>query len=74
MICIFTINALANARYEIAVKNGFIGTEKDWLESLSPHIGENGNWYVGNEDTGISASQSIDMIALTEEEILEICK
>ena len=26
--------------YEIAVKNGFIGTEKDWLNSLKPGIGD----------------------------------
>lgn len=65
---------IGESAYEIAVKNGFKGTEKDWLESLSPYIGKNGNWYVGNEDTGVSASQSQNMIALTEEEILEICK
>ena len=65
---------IGESAYEIAVKNGFNGTEKEWLDSLSPYIGENGNWFIGNEDTGVSASQSIDMIALTEEEILEICK
>lgn len=36
--------------YEIAVKNGFSGTEKEWLETLqgkpgsTPYIGDNGNW------------------------------
>lgn len=65
---------IGESAYEIAVKHGFEGTEEEWLASLSPYIGENGNWFVGNEDTGISASQSVDMIALTEEEILEICK
>lgn len=42
--------------YEIAVDNGFIGTEKEWLLSLrgeTPHIGENGNWFVGTLDTGV---------------------
>lgn len=23
---------------------------------ITPHIGENGNWYIGDEDTGVSAS------------------
>ena len=75
--------------YEIAVDNGFQGTEQEWLDSLkgeSPSIGENGNWFIGSIDTGISATPKVedidlsnyyskeDLIALTEEEILEICK
>ena len=70
--------------YEIAVDNGFQGTEVEWLESLkgvSPHIGENGNWFIGDVDTGASASPNLDgyyhegnLIPLTEAEILEICK
>lgn len=45
--------------YEIAVENGFTGTETEWLESLngtSPYIGDNGNWFIGDIDTGISAT------------------
>ena len=45
--------------YEIAVENGFTGTETEWLESLngtSPHIGDNGNWFIGDIDTGVSAT------------------
>lgn len=74
--------------YEIALDNGFIGTEKEWLQSLqgkTPYIGENGNWFVGTLDTGVSASPKVDidlnkyyskedLIALSKEEILEICK
>lgn len=64
--------------YDIAVQGGFQGTETEWLKSLqgtSPHIGENGNWYIGEEDTGVSAVPSESkMIALTTEEILAICK
>lgn len=48
--------------YEIAVDNGFIGTETDWLESLkgsdgtTPHIDETTkNWFIGDVDTGILA-------------------
>ena len=70
--------------YEIAVDNGFIGTEKEWLLSLrgeTPHIGENGNWFVGTLDTGVQAAPNLenyyskeDLVALTTKEILEICK
>lgn len=54
--------------YEIAVDNGFIGTETEWLESLkgsngdkgdngtTPHIDETTkNWFIGDTDTGILA-------------------
>lgn len=47
--------------YEVAVENGFEGTEKEWLDSLvgiagvTPHIGENKNWWIGDVDTEISA-------------------
>lgn len=75
--------------YEIAIDNGFEGTEQEWLKSLqgeTPYIGENGNWFVGTLDTGVSAIPKVedlnlegyyskeDLIALTKEEILEICK
>ena len=70
--------------YEIAVDNGFQGTEQEWLLSLqgeSPYIGENGNWFVGTLDTGVVASPNLEkyyseanLIALTKEEILAICK
>lgn len=56
--------------YEIAVEEGFSGTASEWLASLkggpgekgkdgqdgiTPHIGGNGNWYLGERDTGIQA-------------------
>ena len=44
--------------YEIAVAHGFRGTEVEWLESLqgeTPRIGTNGNWFIGDEDTGAFA-------------------
>jgi hypothetical protein len=68
--------------YEVAVKNGFEGTEQEYLASLkgqdgytpvkgedyfdgqdgapgadgiTPHIGVNGNWYLGETDTGVKA-------------------
>lgn len=71
--------------YEIAIDQGFQGTEQEWLKSLqgeSPRIGENGNWLVGTLDTGVSATvegnekvyTTDNLITLTEEEILNICK
>ena len=51
--------------YELAVQNGFVGTLDEWLDSLkgadgkdaeTPHIGQNGNWWLGDRDLGISAS------------------
>ena len=70
--------------YEIAVENGFLGSEIEWLESLkgqSPRIGENGNWFIGEVDTGVLATpdlekyySEVNLIALSTEEILEICK
>lgn len=75
--------------YEIAVDNGFQGTEQEWLITLqgeSPHIGENGHWFIGETDTGIPATPTVEdidlsnyyskeeLIALKEDEILAICK
>lgn len=69
--------------YEIAVEQGFEGTEQEWLDSLqgiTPHIGDNGNWYIGEVDTGAVAKIDLDqfyseenLIALTKKEIHELC-
>ena len=77
-------NLKGKSAYEIAVDEGFQGTEKEWLESLkgdSPSIGENGHWIIEGVDTGVQAVPDLDgyfsetnLIALTTEEILEICK
>jgi hypothetical protein len=70
--------------YDIAIKNGFKGSEEEWLKSLegiTPHIGKNGNWYLNDVDTGVLAApdlsgyfSEINLIALSNEEILNICK
>lgn len=70
--------------YDIAIKNGFKGSEQEWLKSLegvTPHIGENGNWFIDDQDTGVLAAPNLNgyfseanLTALTKEEILEICK
>lgn len=54
--------------YEIAVDNGFVGTETEWLKSLKGSDGDKGdngitphidsitkNWFIGDTDTGILA-------------------
>jgi hypothetical protein len=53
--------------YEIAVRNGYAGSEADWIATLAgasgrdgndgitPHIGNNGNWFFGETDSGILA-------------------
>jgi hypothetical protein len=70
--------------FEVAVDNGFKGTEAEWLQSLegvTPHIGDNGNWYLGNVDTGVLAAPDLqgyfseaNLQALSKDEILQICK
>jgi hypothetical protein len=70
--------------YEIAVDQGFEGSEAEWLKSLegeSPYIGENGNWFVENTDLGVAAAPDLsgyysenNLIPLTADEILAICK
>ena len=48
--------------YEVAVQNGYSGSEQQWIESLvgkpgdTPYIGNNGNWFVGAVDTGVRAA------------------
>lgn len=60
--------------YEIAVENGFVGTEQEWLESLkgdTPCIGSNGNWFIGDVDTGVSAKPELDYNSLANKPTLD---
>lgn len=42
-----------------AGKDGVDGAPgKDGADGITPHIGENGNWYLGEADTGVKASGS----------------
>ena len=53
---------VGKSAYQIAVDNGFKGTEWEWLQSLtgaSPTIGDNGNWFINDTDTGVLASPSL---------------
>jgi hypothetical protein len=40
--------------YQLAVQNGYRGTFEEWLTTLCPYVGENGNWWVGGNDTGVA--------------------
>lgn len=44
--------ASGKSAYEIAVENGFLGTEQEWLDSLKPKItvDSDGNMYVDGEN------------------------
>lgn len=58
--------------YDLAVENGFKGSVQDWLNSLqgiTPHIGQNGNWFIGEQDTGISASGKSSFESISDEDI-----
>lgn len=61
-----TINLGPVSAYALAKKHGFVGTEAEWLASLSAHIGENGCWWVGNEDTGVLADP-VELSKLTQQ-------
>lgn len=48
-----------NGTTTAAIKNGQDGAPgqdgTDGNDGITPHIGENGNWYLGDQDTGVSA-------------------
>lgn len=62
--------------YELAVANGYSGSETEWLKSLvgeagkTPFIGENGNWWIGETDTGVLAAgehtEGIEILKIVE--------
>lgn len=45
-----TKNAYVTTEYTAIGKDGAAGTD-----GTTPHIGDNGNWYIGDTDTGVSA-------------------
>jgi hypothetical protein len=62
--CGTQVVAFGKSAYDLAVKNGFEGSEEEWIASLkgergdrgfTPYVGTNGNWWVDSEDTGIRA-------------------
>ena len=62
--------------YEIAVRNGYSGSETEWIQSLTgtagetPYIGGNGNWFIGAVDTGVKAGAITSYNDLTDKPTL----
>ena len=60
---------VGKSAYQVAVDNGFKGTEQEWLKTLvgdTPAIGPSGTWIVGDFDTGVIASPSLAGYATEE--------
>lgn len=51
---LYTIDAKIKKALRDAKKSG----KFDGKDGLTPHIGENGNWWIGEEDTGVKAQGS----------------
>jgi len=70
---------VGKSAYDIAVEQGFSGTESEWLTSLvgrpgnTPTIGDNGNWYIDNIDTGVAAEINLEDY-LKREEVADLIK
>jgi len=66
--------------YELYKKHNpkYFGTEEEWLASLigdsgiTPHIGINGNWWIGDTDTGTSATSELITDFATDGLIFEL--
>ena len=62
--------------YEIAIQNGYSGSEQQWISSLTgtpgetPYIGVNGNWFIGAIDTGVKAGAITSYNDLTDKPTL----
>lgn len=62
--------------YEVAVENGYSGSEQQWISSLTgvpgetPYIGANGNWFIGAIDTGVKAGAVTSYNDLTDKPTL----
>ena len=65
--------------YEVAVNDGFVGTESEWIASLygkdgkpsssTPEI-KDGNWWIDGKDTGIKASGKETNVEITKDKPL----
>lgn len=65
--CGTRVVAYGMSAYDLAVYEGFEGSLEEWFTTmkgekgdpgLSPHIGDNGNWWIGDIDTGAIAGNS----------------
>ena len=48
-----TLNDTAESSQEFIISKGAVGPQGE--DGISPHIGSNGNWFIGNTDTNIKA-------------------
>lgn len=64
--------------YQIALDNGFTGTESEWLKSIKGDTGDkgdkgdtpyikNGNWWYGNTDSGVPIPSFLDLLKYVDE-------
>ena len=60
-----SVGADGKSAYDLAVENGYAGSLGEWLDSLvgekgddgiTPHIGLDGNWWIGDSNTRVSAT------------------
>lgn len=47
-----------------SIADALASGELNGVDGITPHIGENGNWYIGDFDTGVSAKGDIEKIPL----------
>jgi hypothetical protein len=51
-----TIELTNGNYYSFSIKDGKDGVNgADGKDGITPHVGENGNWFIGDEDTGVAA-------------------
>jgi hypothetical protein len=65
---IHTVNVASNRVATVTVIPLSSGGGSD---GITPHIGANGNWWIGEEDTGVSAGATDEQISSAVEEYLE---
>ena len=51
----------------VEIKGNITSEELGIENGITPHIGENGNWFIGEEDTGVQANIDLTPYATTEE-------
>ena len=60
LIDTYTITLSDGNKFTFAVTNG-----EDGEDGLTPYIGENGNWWIGDEDTGVFAEYNYETREIT---------
>jgi hypothetical protein len=74
---IHTVNVASNRVATVTViplssgGGGSCEPGKDGADGITPHIGANGNWWIGEEDTGVSAGVTDEQISGAVEEYMK---